>query len=29
MLRIGYQSTNIVFIFLPLVYLFAAVKGGR
>ncbi|HEY6227860.1 MAG TPA: hypothetical protein VI282_12125 [Verrucomicrobiae bacterium] len=29
MLRVGYQSTNIVFVFLPLVYLFAALKGGR
>jgi len=29
MLRVGYQSTNIVFVFLPFVYLFAALKGGR
>jgi hypothetical protein len=29
MLRAGYQSTNVVFIFLPLVYLIAALKGGR
>src|SRR6266446_5636976 len=27
--RIGYHATNIVFIYLPVVYLLAACKGGR
>ena len=27
--RIGYHTTNIVFIYLPVVYLLAAWKGGR
>lgn len=27
--RVGYQATNIVFAYLPLVYLLAAWKGGR
>ena len=26
--RLGYHATNIVFIYLPLVYLLAAWKGG-
>lgn len=27
--RVGYQATNIVFIYLPVVYAWAAWKGGR
>jgi len=27
--RLGYQATNIVFVYLPIVYLWAAIKGGR
>ena len=27
--RIGYQATNIVFVYLPIVYAWAALKGGR
>ncbi|MCH8511527.1 MAG: hypothetical protein LAT83_07725 [Kiritimatiellae bacterium] len=28
-LKIGYQATNVVFLFMPIVYGWAAVKGGR
>src|SRR5580765_6871584 len=27
--RIGYQATNLVFVYLPLVYIMAAWKGGK
>jgi hypothetical protein len=27
--RLGYQATNIVFIYLPIIYAWAAMKGGR
>jgi len=27
--RIGYHATNVVFVYLPIVYAWAAWKGGR
>jgi len=27
--RVGYHATNIVFAYLPVVYLLAALKGGK
>jgi hypothetical protein len=27
--RVGYQATNVVFIYLPIVYAYAAVRGGN
>jgi hypothetical protein len=27
--RIGYQATNVVFMYLPVIYAWAALKGGR